>query len=770
MRNIEILAPVGNLEMLYAAIAGGADAVYLAGSKFGARAYADNFTTEDLVQTVRLCHFFEVKVFVTVNTLIKESELKDVMDYIAILYKNDVDAIIIQDLGLAKLVKDNFPDLQMHASTQLSANSISAVNYLESLGFSRVVLARELSLHEIKEIKANTNIQLEVFIHGSLCVSYSGKCLMSSMIGGRSGNRGRCAQPCRKKYDLLDPNGEVIIKDSYLLSPLDLGLRYEVKDLINLEIDSLKIEGRLKKPEYVYSTSKFYSEIKNEIKSDESAINEVSNRGFTRGAAYNSFGNTFVDVDNSFKRGTCVGTIEKRRFKGIRLTKNIFYGDSIEIELKDKKYPITSNGNYQIGEFYSLENFPDAVINSYAMRISSSKLRELNYLDMLKEHKKKVDMQLNCYLGKPAELIISIDGVTVNVFTDEYVEPGKKLVVDYDYAKKQLSKLGDSWFDFGKLLVKTDQKSFLSSSQLNKLRRLATEKLYNALTKKYDRKPINPLLEEKHILRKSNIPTISVSLQNLTEKILKTPCFSLIDRLYIKNIEELEKHNTVKAKVYYVLPQMLNQSKMNRLAERLKKFRSIIYGVVVHNSWEKQLLEETSDYNVIYSKGLNIFNSKSVENLSYNKAELFTLSPELNLCEIADVLNHTNKKLSVTIYERIDEMLLYHCPASPLGCDRRCNKCKYKNGYALRINNDEYIFYRQEDLTIVKNKIPTSGLNHIQKLMSLGVDDFHFDLDEENIEPVLSSVRKLINGDKLTDEMKRSIEETKPGHFERGVL
>lgn len=769
MKKREVLAPVGNQEMLYAAIAGGADAVYLAGPSFGARAYADNFGLKEIKEAVKLCHFFNVSVYVTVNTLIKESEINEVFGYINDLYDSDVDAVIVQDLGLAKLIHENYPDFELHASTQISANSIYAVKHLEHLGFSRVVLARELSIKEIREIKENTNTELEVFVHGSLCVSYSGKCLMSSMIGGRSGNRGRCAQPCRKKYDLLNPDGDVIIEDSFLLSPLDLGLRYKAKELFDIGVDSVKIEGRLKKPEYVYTASSFYSAINNGQKSDSTSLNEVSNRGFTMGAAYNEFGNSFVDINDNINRGTSVGTIIKRNVKGIALSKDISYRDSIEIELNAKKYSITADNDYKAGEFYALENFSDAVIGSSAMKISSSKLRDLNYLEILKNKKKKIAMKLDCIVGKPAQLTLSSEGVTVAVNSDEIVDYGKNLIVDYEYAKKQLSKLGDTWFELENLEVNTDNKSFLSSGQLNALRRLGVDSLYNSYTKKYNRESTSQLPKCSSKTRKPTKPTISIAVAKLTKDIVESPLFKSVDRLYLQNLNDLSMTESLDVKIYYEMPQMLNQKKLEKTAETLETLKYKLDGIVVNNSWEADIISGT-DYKIIYGNGLNIYNSETINELSTESSELFVISPELNLSEIKDVLNKSDKAISCTVFANLDEMLLYHCPASPLGCNRNCSKCKYNNGYSLRINNDIYSFYRQGEVTRIKNTIPISGIEHIPRLIDMGIDDLYLELDSDNFELIINIVDKLINGEKLTDEMKKSFAYTKPGHFERGVL
>ena len=251
---VELLAPAGNFEALKAAVEAGADAVYLAGSNFGARAYAGNFSPEELTKAVRFAHLRGVAVHVTVNTIVADSELDSLAEYLSFLNEVGVDAILVQDLGVAALAKRVAPKLILHASTQMTVHSLEGVQFLENMGFSRVVLAREMTLPEIEYICANSEAEIEIFMHGALCVCYSGQCLMSSMIGARSGNRGRCAQPCRLPYELIDENGTDLLEGkagTYLLSPKDLNTLELLPKLIAAGVDSLKIEGRMKRPEYV---------------------------------------------------------------------------------------------------------------------------------------------------------------------------------------------------------------------------------------------------------------------------------------------------------------------------------------------------------------------------------------------------------------------------------------------------------------------------------------------------------------------------------------
>ena len=254
----ELLSPVGDFECLKAAVQNGANAVYLGASNFNARARATNFNDDNLIEAIDYAHSRGVKVNLTLNTLIKNNEFEDAVSLAIKAYNLGVDAIIIQDLGLAYFLSQNYPDIPLHASTQMTVHNLKGTQELLNSGFSRVVLSRELTIDEIKNIKNNIDGEIEVFVHGALCISYSGQCLMSSMIGGRSGNRGLCAQPCRLPYELIDKNTKQLVDKGYLLSPRDLCSIEYLPYLIKAGIDSFKIEGRLKNPTYVATITRIY--------------------------------------------------------------------------------------------------------------------------------------------------------------------------------------------------------------------------------------------------------------------------------------------------------------------------------------------------------------------------------------------------------------------------------------------------------------------------------------------------------------------------------
>ncbi len=352
----EILAPAGNYKALEAAVKAGADAVYLAGSMFGARAYAGNFSDEELIRAIDYCHLFGIRVYLTVNTLFKESEISVLSDFVKPFYKEGLDAVIVQDLGAADILKKEFPDLSLHASTQMSISSHCGADFLKNFGFSRIVSARELSLEEIKDIKKKTDIEIETFVHGAMCFAFSGKCLMSSFLGGRSGNRGRCAQPCRKIYEISARE-----KAGYLMSLKDMCTLEVLPRLIDAGIDSFKIEGRMKNGYYVAACTKAYKnavqlyekiKIENKAKNwedlpekakleyEETALmytnelKDIYNRGgFGSGYYFQNRGKTMFSGCKPSHMGVKIGTVEKisKSDVFIRLSKDMNSQDVIEI-------------------------------------------------------------------------------------------------------------------------------------------------------------------------------------------------------------------------------------------------------------------------------------------------------------------------------------------------------------------------------------------------------------------------------------------------------
>ena len=341
---IDLLSPVGDFDCLKAAVQNGANSVYFGANLFSARAFASNFDLDELKNAIQYARIRGVKTNLTLNTLIKNDEFEDAFNLAKKAYEFGIDAIIVQDLGLAKMLIKSFPDLAIHASTQMSVHNLQGVLELQELGFKRVVLSRELSIGEIEYICRNSNVEIECFIHGALCISYSGQCLFSSMIGGRSGNRGKCAQPCRLPYKLLENNS--VIDSGYLLSTRDIcGLDF-IPDMINAGVTCLKIEGRMKKPEYVATVTRIYRKYIDLAESsepyvvddaDRKILMQAFNRGsFSCGHLSNEPNKKLVFKDKSDNMGLFLGKVEKynsnKGYITVKLNEPIEVGDTVALE------------------------------------------------------------------------------------------------------------------------------------------------------------------------------------------------------------------------------------------------------------------------------------------------------------------------------------------------------------------------------------------------------------------------------------------------------
>ncbi len=364
LKQVELLAPAGSMEALQAAVQNGCDAVYLGGKMFGARAFANNFDDEQIIEAIAYAHVYGVKVYVTMNTLIYDHEIDDALSYAYFLYTHDVDAVIVQDLGLLERIRVQIPQLEVHASTQMHVHNEEGIRYMRDIGVKRVVLPRETSLSEIQKYSA-LGVDLEVFVHGAICVSYSGQCYMSSLLYDRSGNRGSCAQPCRMQYQLCkEENGKVTtVKSvgSYLLSPKDLNTLAYIPELIDAGITSFKIEGRMKRPEYVAQIVSLYRkaidaykrnvsfEIDKEI---EDAMKKVFHRGFTQGHIFQKMGSRLMNPIRPNHIGIPIGHVLQVHDSRVRiqLKEDLSQGDGIRILDKKEDKGFVVNKLYKGGK------------------------------------------------------------------------------------------------------------------------------------------------------------------------------------------------------------------------------------------------------------------------------------------------------------------------------------------------------------------------------------------------------------------------------------
>ena len=488
---MELLAPAGTMENFMAALESGADAIYLGGKVFNARAHAANFGIDELREAVRLAHILDVSVYVTVNILIGDTELKDLEQYIKDLDSIGVDAIIVQDLAVAEIAKRVAPNIHLHGSTQMTAATLDAVRFYESLGFTRVVLARELSLKEIQHICKHCKAEIEVFVHGALCVCYSGQCLMSSFIGGRSGNRGACAQPCRLPYELLDSKGESVLPkhEAYLLSPKDLNYSEHMNELVAAGVTSFKVEGRMKKVSYVRQVIGTYREILDEASIHENqrkALASGFNRGFSTAYLEDMVGRQMMTVVAPNHQGKPIGeSYTKKGEVYLSLTEPIEQGSLVKI--------LQSNGSVT---YYTVDDEWTCVSDTlYKGRPAEGLAVGQLYLAStpkntksrgLQEFTRKYDMSVYLSVGSNGEtnyteLTAILDsGLNVTV-TNEYVPAiANKVPTSLEKVTEQLGRLGNTLFRLSYVGI-PDGPYMWPASVLNALRRDAVTALETAL-------------------------------------------------------------------------------------------------------------------------------------------------------------------------------------------------------------------------------------------------------------------------------------------------
>jgi putative protease len=552
---MEIVAPAGDYSKLEAAILGGADSVYLGLKGFGARRKAGNFTMDELKTAIDMAHLYKVKLYLTLNTIFRDGEIEALYENIKTIYEYGIDAFIVQDFGMAEFLKRNFPEAEIHGSTQMTvANHIEA-QYLKDLGFKRVVLARELSFEEIEKIKSKVDIDLEIFVSGALCISYSGNCYFSSFIGSRSGNRGMCAQPCRKKYS----SGE---SEGYFLSPKDQMLDIDDIDRLNkIGVESIKVEGRMKSVEYVYSMTAYYKNILSGVESIENKPEKLFNRGYSKGYFYGK--EKIINSNYSFDLGSELGKIKNKK---LLLKEDLALGDGIVF--LDKNYnkidghyinKISIDGKKLEKAFagdkidlicppktaYIYKNFDKNIFDSVKHR--------------LKQHKRKEGISMYLYVHSREKLRLRLNawGNEIELFGPILDEARKKMEVDK--LSEKLSEIGDSPFFPLELKVDYDDKAFVPFNILKQIKRDAVSLLCEVIKGKSRRKaPPKWKLEHGENIE-TKIPSIRASVKYKWQKELLNSLG--IEEVFIKNpdtaregiIDKIDLENPLAGTMYQLL-------------------------------------------------------------------------------------------------------------------------------------------------------------------------------------------------------------------------
>ena len=776
MRIPELLAPVGSMEHLKIAINAGASSVYLSGKDYGARKYARNFTLDEIAEAVNTAHLHNVRVYVTVNTLIKESELEDVLNYLNELYEIGADAVLVQDLGIIELINKHIPKLKIHASTQLTCENQDKLNYLESKNVKRVVLPREMRREEIENLK--TNMELEIFAHGALCYCYSGQCLMSSFKGGRSGNRGSCAQPCRQKYKLSTSK-----KEDYYLSPKDLCLFNKLEEISKLNIKCIKIEGRMRSKEYLAVVVSTYRKALNKLKSGKTSKSEELNLVFNRGFTEGQFSNTYQKSKRSGHIGLKIGKVidVKNSQIAIKLDDNIETipekGDGIlfikgngDYGMEISQNPIiTTLNHFKKGKFKKIKDYSRENKVLIIKKVRQNKKNTFDLTDSgvyltkrnsISKFVKEIENNKASYIKSKLILTFSVKNkyphlkgrltlanhkeVSAEVTGTQKFEKPLKRNVTTEMVEKQLSKLDNYPYQITQINMNYDGSLFIPIKEINKIRRQLFDNLADEVHKSYQNKK-ETIRIEKNELKRSDEISLSyytntlddlAEISNVKRLYLEIPQTDSINFMvnFLKKAVELSYDRDYE--LVWKWPDIIHDD----LLKSLKKVRGILKSLninlkVMSNNFK-------GDYGP-YS--MNITNTQAVNSLE--NYEVLTLSPELTRKDYKDILGNCkdNSKIEMLVQGSVELMKT-----------RYGFKENIENAKLIDIKNNEYPIHKSlsgEELLIF-NCEDLSLINKLEELKSFGCINFSIDGRFKNREYVkmIDIYNNALNG--KTDNKK----------------
>lgn len=726
---IELLAPAGSIEALKAAVESGADAVYLSGQMFGARAYANNFDEQGLKEAIEFAHLRNVKIHVTVNTLVDNAEIPELVEYLRYLYEVGADAILVQDFGVAKIAHEIVPDLPMHASTQMTVNNLAGVLALQELGFSRVVLSREVTLKDIRHICRNCNVEIEVFAHGALCVCYSGQCLMSSMIGGRSGNRGRCAQPCRLPYSLVDKNGQNVLKDAgqYLLSPRDMNTIELIPDLIEAGVASLKLEGRMKKPEYVAVVVNSYRQKidafyqKTDLVEDvQKNLSQIFNRDFTTAYLEKKQGKFMMSDKRPNNRGRLIGRVvrydDKSRRAIIKLTEDIAIGDTIDFWVKVGGRVNTNISNIFVKNKELTEATSGMEVSipvpgrvhphDRVFKVFDAKLMQKArafFTTNAPVRRVALDIEAIAKQGQPFKLkAVDENGYSAEATSDFIVEVALKRATDKQAIEKQMNRLGTTIYELRDLTCDIDDNIIVPMSVMNDTRRVLVEKLMNLRLKAYERphsvvmdnklwqqdfkQNNNEFVQPKLVVAVDTLAKVQTAIKNGADIVLfggdSYQHEFITPDMYKQAVQICHENN---CKIAFGTPRIMRDSEQTAFTKWLKNIKDLpIDAIYAHSLAQMYLIRKVSDVPVYADYSFNTYNDATISFLANYGIQGATVSPELNFKQIKTLSKASVLPLECIVHGNMELMVSEYCVlGSFLGnldkgtCTKPCEKNRY---------------------------------------------------------------------------------------------
>lgn len=818
-KKLELLAPAGSWEALEAAVNAGADAVYMGGKAFGARAYASNFDQKEMARAVYFAHMHRVRLYITVNTLVDDSELEELADYLLFLNNVGVDGIIVQDMGVIRLARRLVPQLPLHASTQMTLTNSSGVDFAAVAGMERSVLARELSLKEI-QAACSRGSEIETFIHGALCVCYSGQCLMSSLIGGRSGNRGRCAQPCRLPYKLLNGKGEDMLagKDAgqYLLSPKDMNTLAILPQMIEAGVVSYKIEGRMKRPEYVAVVVDAYRRAMDSYLAgdyhvppeDLANIEQIFNRDFTTAYLTNRPGKEMMSDRRPNNRGVLIGRVAKldkqRNKASVKLEKELHLGDGLEFwvsvggrvgttvtsMLLNGKNVEAAGAGQQV-----VIDVPNGVrLNDRVFRTLDSRLMAYAQQFFGPDAKRRipVDAVVTARLGQPMTVTLTDDeGNTGCGETDFIVEAARKRALDDDVVRKQIDRLGTTEYFLNSLRFEHDEGVMVPMSEMNEARRMACESLDAArlaafaparqAVHRYD-EPLQPKAHKRAgtssvlTVHCDSLGKVNAALRAGAERILfGGDCFNHqlpSNEDYVKAAELCRKTGRQLA---FATPRIVKEAQLGYFDKLFALWQQLEPDLVyINNNGLWPLGRKYAGLKLAADMSLNIFNSQALQFWQENGAAVAVLSPELTMAQVEHLAAVSPLPLECMIQGRLEMMVSEYCVGgSFLGrlhegpCQFNCREQLYlgdRKEARFPVATDQ--FCRMHIL----NAHELSLLANVQHMAEIGVASLRIDgrdYDEARLGELVALYRQVLGGAVAAPE---NLPGTTRGHYFRGVM
>ncbi len=823
-RKIEILAPAGSYDGMRAAMNAGCDAVYIGGSSFGARAYADNLTEELLLQAIEEAHIRDKRLYLTVNTLLKEKEItSQLFGFLERYYERGLDAVIVQDMGVLNFIHRNFPELPIHASTQMTLTMAQGANLLNKYGVTRLVTPRELSLQEIKTIRENTSLEIETFVHGALCYCYSGQCLMSSMIGGRSGNRGRCAQPCRMPYQFFAEREKLSTQqEKYLLSPKDMNTIAILPELVEAGINSFKIEGRMKRPEYAAEVSFIYRKytdiyleqgkeyytdylMTDTCQKDMQKLQDIYNRGgFSEGYARTYHGKSMMSLYRPNHSGISVGEVTAIRNGEVTIAikEELNAQDVLEIRFRaEEGYEFTVKDNHAPGEFLTTyigkrqedkrdkreagnQNSTDSIrIGNEVFRTKNNRLLEQLESDYLKKDKKLgIIGTLYARIGEPLTLTVTWQN---NSFTarKEEVQMAQRQPMAKEKLSAPIEKTGDTLYYFERLIIEKDENVFVPVAWLNEIRREALEGLRQAVLQNHVRKAATyqELINDKTVVGNQPYRTRLSILVQTKEQFEEALCYSEIasvyaeyDRFDTTELTEMAHKAYEQGKECYIsLPQICRSNIYEKLSQELNEIAAspAITGFILKNLEEIALLSSLGLYEsrkkLILNYNMYICNTEAKSLYRELGISNYTAPIELNYQELRS-LGIEDSDLIVYGYQpvMISAQCLYE---STKGCRRQ-----EQENYGRLIDRLGKSFFIQANCrscyNIIYNSQPLSLLKQAEEIRRLQPRSLRLDFTKENREEMKKILTAFIEVFYYGRKSSFELIDYTTGHFKRGML